>query len=163
MSTYEIRKPERPEEWICIQQLLRAFQEEFDYDECFTSFEEEMGDIEKLYAKPGYVKLVAVHPSSPGVAGCVALRLLSPDIAEMKRLYVDPAHRGRGVGLALAKAILVRGREMGVRQMVLDTSFAMQEAIALYRSLGFALIAPYNRQDPARVLCLGIDLQPHRS
>lgn len=160
MPAYPIRPPENPQEWASVRRMLLAYRQEFNDDPCFTSFEEELRDIEALYSKPGKVKLVAVDEANGTIMGCVALRMLSLDMAEMKRLYVDPAYRGRGVGRALVEAILAKAREIGFQHMVLDTSFAMKAAISLYLGLGFTPIEPYNNQDTATVLCLGIDLQP---
>jgi len=159
-SPYNIRPPVTPGEWQQVQGLLVRYRNEFENDACFTSFEEEMHDIAALYSKPGKVKLVAVDESTGTVAGCVALRLRSLDVAEMKRLYVDPGHRGKGLGHALAEAILAKADEMGFQQVILDTSFSMKDAIRLYLGMGFTPIEPYNDQDPAAVLCLGYDLHP---
>jgi ribosomal protein S18 acetylase RimI-like enzyme len=67
----------------------------------------------------------------------VALRRLDEGTCEMKRLYVDDAGRGAGVGRALAEAVVQRARDLGHTTMLLDTSVEQHEAIALYRSLGF--------------------------
>lgn len=162
-TPYNIRPPVTPGEWQQVQRLLVQYRNEFQDDACFTSFEEEMNDIAGLYSKPGKVKLVAVDESTGTVAGCVALRLRSLDVAEMKRLYVDPGHRGRGLGHRLADAILQKADEMGFQQVILDTSFSMKDAIRLYLGMGFTPIEPYNGQDPVAVLCLGYDLSPESS
>ena len=75
--------------------------------------------------------------------GCVALRQHDDESCEMKRMYVDDAGRGRGVGRALGEAVIQRARDLGYSAMVLDTSVEQHEAIGLYRSLGFQPVEPY--------------------
>jgi len=75
--------------------------------------------------------------------GCVALRPLDAATAEVKRMYVDPAWRGRGVGRALLETLIEAARERGYAILRLGTLDDMTAAQALYRSLGFAPIARY--------------------
>jgi GNAT superfamily N-acetyltransferase len=76
--------------------------------------------------------------------GCVALRQLDDESAEMKRMYVDDAGRGQGVGRALGEAVIQRARDLEYTAMCLDTSTEQHEAIGLYRSLGFEETEPYH-------------------
>lgn len=62
--------------------------------------------------------------------------------ARMKRMYVPPTHRGRGLGRVLAEAVMERARREGYDAMVLDTTGPMDAATRLYRDLGFTGFEP---------------------
>lgn len=106
----------------------------------------ELAALPGAYGPPRGVMILALDPAGLAV-GCVALRPLGADICEMKRMYLQPRARGCGVGRALAAAIIDAARGLNYRAMRLDTGASMTAAAALYRSLGFRDIPPYNR-DP---------------
>ena len=121
--------------------LLREYEAASEVGLCFQGFEEEVEILERMYGPPGGRFLLV--QAGDGVAGGVALRDLGDKICEMKRLYLRPAFRGRGLGRKCAEEVVREAREMGYARMRLDTLPSMQEAIALYRSMGFREIAPY--------------------
>jgi putative acetyltransferase len=150
---FTIRRPETPAEWRVVKDMLSAYESEFDDKTCFTSFEQEMNNIEKLYADVDKVKLIAVDKNNSTIAGCVALREFSPGISEMKRLYVTPAYRGFQLGEQLANAIIAKAKEKKYKTMILDTMMEMKAAQGLYIKLGFYVTPPYNRQDHEKIIC----------
>ena len=75
--------------------------------------------------------------------GCVGLRHFSDDAGEIKRLYLIPAARGRGVGRILAEGIVAAGKKLGYARLLLDTLPSMKPAHLLYMSLGFKPIPAY--------------------
>jgi ribosomal protein S18 acetylase RimI-like enzyme len=91
-------------------------------------------------------------------AGCVAVRFLDRQTAEMKRLYVRAAHRGKGLGRALAEAAIAAAREAGCARILLDTLPKMTAAQELYRTLGFRPVAPYLKDPTPGALCFELSL-----
>src|SRR6185437_3978890 len=86
--------------------------------------------------------LLAAHGSQ--LAGCVALHKLETEICEMKRLYVRPQFRGKGLGRVLSERVVADAREIGYKRLRLDTvETVMRDAVGLYRKLGVHEIAPY--------------------
>jgi putative acetyltransferase len=106
-----------------------------------AAFEDELAHLDRKYV----AVLLARVDGTP--AGCVALRRIDDTTCEMKRMFVDPAIQGAGVGRALANAILEEARRLGFTSMVLDTSIRQVEAQSLYRKLGFEPTAPYYDMD----------------
>jgi len=94
------------------------------------------------YRSPDGACLIAWSDDLP--IGTVALRRLTPDTAEVKRLWVDPMARGQGLGRRLMRAIETRAREMGFTHAKLDSHTRLTDAIALYRSDGWTETAPYS-------------------
>lgn len=72
--------------------------------------------------------------------GCGAIRLLDRNTAEAKRMYVEPDHRGRGVGRAVLASLEAAARQLGVQRLVLETGIHQEAAIFLYRRAGFTRI-----------------------
>jgi len=73
---------------------------------------------------------------------------LEPEICEMNRRYLRPQLRDKGLGLILAERVIAEARQVGYKQLRLDTvEPVMKTAVAIYRKLGFRQIAPY-RSNP---------------
>lgn len=80
---------------------------------------------------------------------CGALKTIEPGVADIKRMWVGEAARGRGVGRRLLRRLVDEGRAMGLRRVRLDTNRALTEAIALYRSEGFVEVPAFNDEPHA--------------
>jgi GNAT superfamily N-acetyltransferase len=91
-------------------------------------------------------------------AGCAAIRPFGERDCEKKRLYVRPAHRGKGVGKRLAATAVEVATQLGYRHMLLDTLASMTDATRLYRSLGFVETEPYTFNPLPDVLYFALDL-----
>jgi len=144
MNLQVLRAHDAPE-LDAVRQLFREYAESLGFDLCFQDFDRELAELPGAYAPPaGRLLLATVDDQS---AGCIALRALSPTICEMKRLYVRSEFRGKQIGRVLVERLIDEARRIGYAQMRLDTVPSMQDAIRLYRSLGFVTIPPY-RHNP---------------
>jgi len=137
-----------------VRALLREYWTSFGFTPCFQGFDEELAGLPGAYAPPLGALLLA--PAK----GCVAVRALDVRTAEMKRLYVRAGARGTGLGRTLAEAAVAHARERGFARLVLDTiPGRMEEAIALYRSMGFRDALPYASAPTPGALCLELPLR----
>jgi putative acetyltransferase len=134
--------------------LFGEYWRSFGFTPCFQGFDRELESLPGAYAPPRGALLLL-----PG-RGCVALRPLDAETAEMKRLYLRPAARGAGLGRALAAAAIAHAREHGFARVVLDTmAEQMPEAVALYRSMGFREAPAYLAEPTPAALCLELRLR----
>lgn len=133
---------ESPAQIASVRELFLEYANSLGFSLCFQSFDKELAELPGNYAPPSGRLLLANYEGQ--LAACGALRKLEPDISEMKRLYLRPAFRGKGLGRALAEQLITEARTIGYNRMRLDTvEPIMKGAVALYRSLGFKEIAPY--------------------
>lgn len=97
-------------------------------------------------------------------AGCVALRAAEghgPGVGEVKRMYVRPEHRGRGLARVLLDEVHALAAEHGLHRLVLETGDRLTAAIALYSAAGWTRIANYGPYaDEPTSLCFEYRLQP---
>lgn len=80
---------------------------------------------------------------SGGPAGVACLKNLSGETGEIKRMYVRPQFRGKGIGKALVQKLVDEAQTIGYRCIRFDSARFMTEAHHLYRSMGFVEIEPY--------------------
>ncbi|MBN1795247.1 MAG: GNAT family N-acetyltransferase [Sedimentisphaerales bacterium] len=132
---------ETDEDLEIIRDLFVEYADSLDFDLCFQNFQEELANLPGNYAPPEGCLLLAKYKGQP--AGCVALRKLSDDICEGKRLYVRPEFRGLEIGRKLTEAVIAEARKIGYSSMRGDTINTMTTALSLYESLGFKEIQPY--------------------
>jgi putative acetyltransferase len=137
--------------------LFKEYEAWLEVDLCFQSFEKELAELPGKYAPAEGRLLLAVVNGS--VAGCVALRKIGEGTCEIKRLYLRQEFRGLGLGRKLAEAIISEAKEIGYERMRLDTlPPKMNDAIKLYRSLGFKEIEPYYQNPVPGAKFMELDL-----
>src|ERR1700678_4461902 len=143
------------------RELFLEYAKTLSVDLRFQNFTRELQELPGKYSPPAGRLLLAYindHSASVRLAGCGALRPLSDEICEMKRLYVRTEFRGHGVGRSLTLALTSVAREIGYRALRLDTLPEMHGAHKLYEELGFREIAPYCANPIEGVRYLELDL-----
>jgi ribosomal protein S18 acetylase RimI-like enzyme len=167
-----IRHALTPRDFELARTLFLEYAQWLKVDLCFQGFDEELATLPGAYAHPRGCLLLAGH--SGKAFACIALRPLDSDatcsrggasaettaalVGEVKRLYVQPAHRGEGWGKRLAQKLLEEARAIGYRELKLDTLSWMTAARALYAELGFRECAPYYRNPLRDVVYMALSL-----
>lgn len=140
-----------------VRELFLEYAQSLGFSLCFQSFDTELAGLPGDYAPPEGRLLLAQYEDQ--LAGCVALHKLEPKICEMKRLYLRPQFRGKGLGRALADQIVAEARQIGYERIRLDTvEPVMKDAVAMYRRIGFQEIAPYRVNPIAGALYMELHL-----
>ena len=140
-----------------VRELFLEYANSLGFSLCFQSFDQELAGLPGDYAPPEGRLLLAEYEGK--LAGCVALHKIDDEVCEMKRLYLRPAFRGKGLGRALAEEILRQARAIGYQRLRLDTvEPVMKDAVGMYRRLGFREIAPYRENPMPGTLYMEMDL-----
>ena len=124
-----------------VKQLFLEYVKSLKVDLAFQDFETEFKTLPGKYGPPHGVLILALVDDN--AAGCIALRKISEDTCEMKRLYVRDDYRGLGIGKGLINMILEEASRLNYNYIRLDTLPTMKKAQELYISLGFYDIEPY--------------------
>lgn len=161
VKDFDLRPADSPSHVTWVRELFLEYAQSLGFSLCFQGFDEELAGLPGDYAPPDGRLLLATHEGQP--AGCVALHKLDTDICEMKRLYVRPQFRGKGLGLALAERIIAEARQTGYQYLRLDTvEPIMRTAVVMYRKLGFREIAPYRPNPVEGALYMQLQLSEEK-
>jgi len=108
---------------------------------------------------PGHGAFLIAYLDDVAV-GCGAARRLDEKTAELKRMYVDPQVRGKGIGRALVESLEHEARALGVTRVVLETGTRLAPAIRMYEGLGYVRIPLFGEylSSPDTSVCFGKSL-----
>jgi GNAT superfamily N-acetyltransferase len=135
---FEIRDPEEPP----ASELLAEMRAELN--DVYATFNRlDNPPLSPAELRPPDGAYLVGYDGSAAVAGG-GLRRLDDGVAEIKRMFVRPAARSRGVARALLDALEDSARELGYERVRLDTGPKQQHGLALYRSAGYVDVPPYN-------------------
>jgi putative acetyltransferase len=157
VKSLSISQAESPAQISQARELFLEYAQSLGFSLCFQNFDKELAELPGDYVPPEGRLLLAEYEGQ--LAACVALHKLEPRICEMKRLYLRPQFRGKGLGRALAERIIAEARQIGYERMRLDTvEPVMKDAVAMYRKLGFTEIAPYRPNPIAGAMYMELEL-----
>jgi GNAT superfamily N-acetyltransferase len=121
--------------------MLREYVDWIGLDLAFQEIDQELAGLPGEYAPPRGALFVV--PGAEGLIATIGLRPFDDTTAEMKRLFVRPAARGKGLAKQLIVRVLDEARRLGYTEIRLDTLPMMGDAQALYAAMGFADIKAY--------------------
>ncbi len=133
-------------EYRVFTELVEEYLASLPFSADFQDTKRELAEISVQYG-PGGRGAALLARQGDATVGITGIRALDGACCELKRMYVKPPWRGRGVGRLLCEASLGYARQLGYSVVRLDTLESMDSAIYLYRSLGFVDIPPY-RDNP---------------
>jgi len=117
--------------------LMRFFERIPDADRTFLKEDVADADVLADWSRPGAARMIAVEADEVlGSVAVVPLHGWSSHVGEV-RLVVDPEHRGRGIGTALARRAVLDALEMRLAKLVVEVIADQDALIGMFRSLGF--------------------------
>jgi ribosomal protein S18 acetylase RimI-like enzyme len=136
----EIKKITSPTETALAKKMFQEYEAFLQTNICFQNFNEELENLNQLYAYPDGAIWLAFSEGQP--VGCVALKRHSKTAAEMKRLYVNPRFQGNKVGSRLIDEMIKESIRLGYERIKLEVLSKSEQAIKLYKNYGFKPTAP---------------------
>jgi ribosomal protein S18 acetylase RimI-like enzyme len=159
-TDFSIRPVRAADDLAAVVALFEAYVATLDVDLGYQDFSGELAGLPGKYAPPRGDLLLA-RDAAGRPLGCVGLRPIPPDgCCEMKRLYLQPAARGLGLGKALTEAVIQTARALGYAELRLDTLPSMTTALRLYDLMGFERIGPYYAPTPEGTVFMRLKLRP---
>ena len=128
-----------------LSEMFRRYEQDLGFDLQFQNFSEELTSLEKMYGEPNGAAFLLMTDDKP--VGCIAVRQLEGNIAEIKRMFIEKPWRGKGFGNSLLEKALEAAKKLGYKKARLDTLSYMQPAINSYKRFGFYEIPAY-RHNP---------------
>lgn len=151
-----IRRAIFPDDTASVLTIWREFIANSPVNLDYQGNDAEFAALPGKYAAPGGCVLLAERDDR--IEGCIALRAVSADICEMKRLYVRPHARGAHIGRDLVERLIAEARGVGYREMRLDVQAKFVSARKLYERFGFVTAEPVSFNPVAGASFLGLHL-----
>ena len=121
--------------------LFKEYAAWLNIDLSFQHFDDELLELKVMYANPNGGIMLCKNEDE--FIGCVAIRKIDNNIAELKRMFIKPAYQKKGIGKTLLEKAVELAKLLNYKTMRLDTLNYMAPAINLYKQYGFYQISAY--------------------
>lgn len=114
------------------------------FDDYLVDIDGDEKDFFALYNQI-YIQNVLICYDNETAVGCGAYKEYEPKVAEIKRMFVLPEQRGKGIAASLLNQLELWAAESGYTSCILETSVRLESAIALYKKAGYEIIPNYGQ------------------
>jgi putative acetyltransferase len=131
--------------------LIRTTSDNPDFQKLTALFDEYLididGDEKDFFAQYNqiYLNNVVICYDNDSAIGCGAFKTYEPQVAEIKRMFVHPEHRGKKVASQVLNELESWANELNFSTCILETSFKLENAIALYKKSGYTITENYGQ------------------
>lgn len=147
-------RPATNEDINNIRLLIFSILDEYDLEPSPETTDRDLNDIEAFYTEGVFDVLTA---GDGEIIGTLGLKPIRTNTVELRKMYLQPGFRGRGIGVRLLKHAIARAKELGATRIELETASVLKEAIALYKKFGFMPIE-HNLMEERCDLAFALDL-----
>ena len=131
--------------------LLKTNSNHSDFQKLTQLFDDYLveidGDEKDFFAQYNqiYIDNVIICYEDEIAVGCGAFKEYEPSVAEIKRMFVLPEKRGKGIASTVLNGLEIWAKENGFQQAILETSNQLTNAISLYKKTGYEVIPNYGQ------------------
>jgi len=131
--------------------LKRTTSDNLDFQKLTRLFDEYLvdidGDEKDFFAQYNqiYIAQVVIYYDNESAVGCGAFKQLELQVAEIKRMFVLPEQRGKGIALTILNELESWAVSSGFISCVLETSIKLESALVLYKKAGYEVIPNYGQ------------------
>jgi putative acetyltransferase len=131
--------------------LTKTTSDNPDFQKLIAIFDEYLIDIDGeerdffAFHNNKYLEHALVCYENKEAVGCGGFKKFDDNTAEIKRMFVHPSHRGKGIASLILKELEVWANELHYIDFVLETSPKLENAIALYQKTGYKIIPNFGQ------------------
>lgn len=136
------KKATTTKEYEIAKGLFKKYAEDLRLDLSFQSFDSELEHLENQYGAPEGT-LFLIFSNETRAIGCFGIRKFNGNVCELKRMFLEQAYRGKGLGGQMMEKAILEAKKLGYEKIRLDSLRSMKPAIALYKGFGFKEVEAY--------------------